>query len=223
VAFALAGCGGGEQADTQAPRPKNGPAPTESLQQAIDRIGAVAKAGDCGRFHEIYHPDADQRDALCPRMLPDIVPGARAPRQFSEAAALMYSTTGKQTILVLDRDGRYKVGVTLGSKLPAESPRIADLSMADVVDAIRRDDCKKLLLRSLTYPVSGRKYCESEAVQVLHRGLARDPSATPVRLGGTDSWAVYGLKFVKPPGYYTLVFVATPARFFMFVGSFAAA
>jgi hypothetical protein len=154
-------------------------------------------------------------------MLPDVVPGTRAPRQFSEAAALMYGSTGKQTILVLDRDGHYKVGVTLDA-LDSESPRIADMSMADVVDALRRDDCKKLLLFSFAYPVSGRKYCESEAVQVLHRGLARDPSAAPVRLGGTDSWAVYGLKFVKPPGYHTLVFVATPARFFMLVDSFAA-
>jgi hypothetical protein len=221
VALALTGCGGGDKHAGSATTPVRGPHPTESLQQAIDRIGTVASAGDCGSFEEIYHPDSDARPALCRRMLPDLVPGTRAPLRFSKAAGLMYGSTGGQTILALDRDGHYKVAVTLRAR-DSDSRSVADRSMLETIDALRRNDCEKLLMLSFQYAASGRAYCESEAVQVLHRGLARDPHASPVRLGGTGFWAVYGLA-LKAGGYYTLIFAATPAGFFQFMDSYAAA
>jgi hypothetical protein len=127
---------------------------------------------------------------------------------------------GEQTALVLDRNGRFQVGVTFGQRRVSQPARVADDTAAKTVDAIRGNDCKALLSVAFAYPASGQEYCDSAPLQALRRLLDRDRTARPVRLGGTRSWAFYGLN-LKPRGYYTLVLYANPVGFF-FIGAYAA-
>jgi hypothetical protein len=221
----LAGCGGGgeessDEGTVRKPRPAyGGPKPAETAEDAAARVGKAARADDCRSAGDIlYGPGATE---TCRKLLPHLEPAPNPAVKTYGSGAVVQNADGGTTILVLDRDRRFKVGFSFVGPPRAHLPlRVADEAMARTVGAVRRDNCDDIQRYSVRYTnIDREKSCGRPSLRALHRALDRNYTAEPTRLGGDGAHAFYGLSVEGE--YFTLLFLATGGGY-AFVESYRA-
>jgi hypothetical protein len=192
-----------------------GPRPAESISTAIARIEAALRTKGCSvplraLFHSAYGKVSKNGCDYLRKGL-----GAfKSPHgiAYGTAAEIDAGTGLSQpatTVLALDSDRRFHIVFvqfeygSIGSKPGPTFDRNARLAIA----AIRRADCAAFLnVAFRSFGLGGgpeSAVCARLPHNSLHKALAADPRAAPVRLGGNALYAFYGL--TAAGRYYTLV------------------
>jgi hypothetical protein len=206
-----------------------GPAPRESIGGAIARIEVALHTKGCSAplralFHSAYGTVSKSgcdylRKGLGTFKSPHgVVYGTAA--EIDAGTGLSQPAT---TVLALDTDGRLHIAFvqfsygSIGSKPNPVFDRNARLAVA----ALRRADCAAFL--KVAYRRFGLGGGTESAVcarlphNALHRALAADPRAGPVRLGGNALYAFYSLRAAGQ--YYTIVMAQQPPSASLPLGS----
>jgi hypothetical protein len=226
VAAALvAGCGGGdgEKASGGADAPPKqalpgAPRAAESPKQAGARLADAVRSGDCGSPEKLFlAADAISED-LCQKLLPALAPADPLSFNVYGTGAVMRNAKGGDTILALDKSGRFKFVTTFGPGQPEVPPKYAAQAMEDAVTALRNDNCEALVAISLTYNgAEGEKFCALGPVRELRGSLSSDFQAEPKLLGGNGMFAFAGIATKR--GYFTLLFASNRGDTYLFVTS----
>jgi hypothetical protein len=197
-----------------------GPAPRDSIGAAIARIQAALYTKGCSRplralFHSAYGSVGPYGCSYLRKGLGTF----KAPRgEAYGSAAEIDAGTGLSEpatiVLALDSDRRFHVVFvqfeygSIGSKPNPTFDRNARLA----VTAIRHADCAAFL--KVAYRGFGlgggpeSAVCSRLPHNTLHKLLAADPGAAPIRLGGNALYAFYGL--TAAGRYYTIVMAQQP-------------
>ena len=229
---ALVGCGGdgGEQpsggstrdARSEQEPPQGWPDPAETPEEGATRLVDAASAEDCSAPEEIFHQEA-VTPRLCKRILASLdLDDPSTVRAFGSGAVLR-NEDGRPTILVLDSDGRYKLGTTLRPDLPSVPVERADKTADGLIPAIFGAGnfagvCRRLLYISLRFGPR-REWCRAHIRRLIRTFGATSASPTP--LGGDGTVAFHGVRAYRRP-YVTLLFVAHESGRYLFVESWPA-
>ena len=177
----------------------------ESVGTAIARIEAALQTKGCSlALKSLLHSSYGRPTVKGCTYLRQGLGTFRSPRgQAYGTAAEVDAQTGYSqpatTVLALDRDGRYHIVFiqfeygSIGSKPSAGFDRNVRLAVA----ALRKGDCTafvKVAYRS--FGLGGgpeTAVCSRIPHNALHKALAADPAAKPVKLGGNSLYAFYGV------------------------------
>lgn len=223
AATALAACGGGSKPKDDGARHRGGnaprnvdPTPSESVDDAIDRIHGAATASGCeavkGLLHSTY---GDVSQDACNAVKAEI-DGFRDPRgaAYKTGAVIDYETAAGQhrtAALVLDADRTYRIDFVidvLGATVGTAKPAAFDRNALAVVRAMQAGDCDaflRLTARTIGLGVGpDEEVCRRVSDVPVRRELVENRSARPVPLGGNAWLAFYKLR-TRRDAYYTLV------------------
>ena len=231
---ALVGCGGddddgqqpsGEDRNGQSARkpPQGWPDPAETAEDGAARLIEAADAEDCSAPEEIFHRRALPPPRDCKRVLAKLETVDPSTVRAFGSGAVLRNEDGHPTILVLDRDGRYKHATTLAGDPPTVPVERADKTADQLGGVVFGADnfagvCRPLLRISLRFG-SRVEWCNAQ-IRRLYRVLG-GTSATPTPLGGDGSVAFHGVRAYRRP-YVTLVFVAHEGGRYLYVDSWPA-
>jgi hypothetical protein len=187
----------------------------ESVGTAISRIAFALQTKGCSvALKSLLHSSYGKTTAKGCTYLRQGLGTFRSPRgQVYGTAAEIDAQTGYSqpatTVLALDSDGRFHIAFiqfeygSIGSKPSAGFDRNVRVALA----ALRKGDCTafvKVAYRS--FGLGGgpdTSVCSRIPHNALHKALAADPGARPVKLGGNSLYAFYGL--TAGGRYWTLV------------------
>jgi hypothetical protein len=206
-----------------------GPKPIESVSTAIVRISAALRTKGCSAplrqlFHSSYGPTKTRGCTYLRQGLGSF----RSPRgqAYGTAAEIDAGTGYSQpatTVLALDRDGRFHIAFiqfaygSIGSKPNAGFDHNVRLAVA----ALRRADCAAFV--KVAYRGFGlgggseTSVCARLPMNALHKALAADPAAKPVKLGGNSLHAFYGI--TASGQYWTIAMAQQPPSATLPIGS----
>jgi hypothetical protein len=215
---ALVACGLALPARAAGPVAK--PKPAESIGTTIARIQRALRTSGCSpALRAVLHSSYGRPGAKACTYLRKGLGTFRSPHgQVYGTAAEIDAGTGYSepatTVLAIDRDRRFHVVFvrfeygSIGSRPSAMFNRNVRLAVA----ALRRADCGafvKVAFRS--FGLGGgpeTAVCPRLPRNTLHKALAADPTAVPVRLGGNSLYAFYGL--TAAGRYWTIVMAQQP-------------
>jgi hypothetical protein len=206
-----------------------GPKPTESVSTAIVRISAALHTQGCSAslktlFHSAYGPTKPRGCTYLRQGLGTF----KSPRgqAYGTAAEIDAGTGYSQpatTVLALDRDRRFHIAFiqfaygSIGSKPNPAFDRNVRLALA----ALRRADCGAFI--KVAYRGFGlgggpeTSVCTRLPKNALHKALAADPAAKPLKLGGNSLHAFYGITAARQ--YWTIVMAQQPPSASLPIGS----
>jgi hypothetical protein len=206
-----------------------GPKPADSVSSAIARIGSALRIKGCnGQLRALLHSGYGATKLRGCVYLRQGLGSFKAPHgaAYGTAAEIDAGTGYSQpatVVLTLDHDRRYHVAFiqfeygSIGSK---PNPAF-DRNVRMAVAAIRRADCTafvKVAFRS--FGLGGgpeTSVCTRLPKNALHRALAADAAAKPVKLGGNSLYAFYGITASKQ--YWTIVMAQQPPSASLPIGS----
>lgn len=206
-----------------------GPRPAESIGTAIARIAAALRTSGCtAQLRSLLHSAYGASTARGCTYLRQGLGTFKSPRgqAYGSAAEIDAGTGYSQpatTVLALDRDHRFHVVFiqfeygSIGSK---PNPAF-DRNVRLAVTALRRADCGafvKVAFRG--FGLGGgpeSSVCTRLPRNALHKALAADPAAKPVKLGGNSLHAFYGI--TAGGLYWTLVMAQQPPSATLPIGS----
>jgi hypothetical protein len=206
-----------------------GPRPTEPVSTTIVRISAALRTEGCSAplrklFHSAYGPTKPRGCTYLRQGLGSF----KSPRgqAYGTAAEIDAGTGYSQpatTVLALDNDGRFHIAFiqfaygSIGSKPNAGFDRNVRMALA----ALRRADCAafvKVAFRG--FGLGGgpeTAVCTRLPRNALHKALAADPVAKPVKLGGNSLHAFYGI--TAGGRYWTIAMAQQPPSASLPIGS----
>jgi hypothetical protein len=196
------------------------PKPRESISTTIARIQTALRTKGCSRqLRALFHSAYGRIDANQCAYLRKGLGTFKSPRgQAYGTAAEIDAGTGYSepatTVLALDSDGRFHIVFvqfeygSIGSKPSAGFDR----NVRRAVQALRQADCPAFLKVAFRdFGLGGgpdTSVCARLPNNSLHKALAADPGASPVKLGGNALYAFYGL--TAAGRYYTVVMAQQP-------------
>jgi len=187
----------------------------ESVNSAINRIAAALLTKGCSaQLRSLLHSSYGQTKARGCTYLRQGLGTFKSPhgQAYGTAAEIDAGTGYSQpatTVLAVDRDRRFHVVFiqfeygSIGSKPSAGFDRNVRVAVA----ALRKGDCGAFV--KVAYRAFGlgggpdTSVCSRIPHNALHKALAADPAAKPVKLGGNSLYAFYGL--TAAGRYWTLV------------------
>jgi hypothetical protein len=206
-----------------------GPKPVESVSTAIARIEAALHTKGCTvALRSLLHSGYGKTSAKGCTYLRQGLGTFKSPhgQAYGTAAEIDAGTGYSQpatVVLALDTDRRYHVVFiefeygSIGSKPNPGFDRNVRLAVA----ALRRADCPafvKVAFRG--FGLGGgpeTAVCTRLPRNVLHKALAADPGAQPVKLGGNSLHAFYGI--TAAGRYWTIVMAQQPPSVSLPLGS----
>jgi hypothetical protein len=206
-----------------------GPRPVESVSSAIVRISAALHTSGCSpALRKLFHSSYGPTKARGCTYLRQGLGTFKSPRgqAYGTAAEIDAGTGYSQpatTVLALDTDRRFHIAFiqfaygSIGSKPNAGFDRNVRLAVA----ALRRADCAafvKVAFRG--FGLGGgpeTSVCTRLPMNALHKALAADPAAKPVKLGGNSLHAFYGISAAGE--YWTIVMAQQPPSASLPLGS----
>lgn len=206
TAAALSGCGGGDHGAKILPAPR-APVPAETVVRGLSRSLDLATRRGCRDTRAIFHSSV-------PRVSPKncnaefaLLRGVR-PRtvtRYGSGGLALYPGIGS-VVLVLDRDGRFRVAVGVQDSQGAGGGPTAgaDRAAAHATESISKGFCRSSDAVFSTY----KRECDRRSLKVLGADLHGEVPR-PTRLGGDSATAFYGLR-LKNGHYYTLVLFGAP-------------
>ena len=206
-----------------------GPKPIESVATAIVRISAALRTKGCSAsLRTVLHSGYGATKAKGCTYLRQGLGTFKSPhgQAYGTAAEIDAGTGYSQpatTVLALDTDRRFHVVFiqfeygSIGSK-----PNLAfDRNVRLAIAALRRADCTafvKVAFRG--FGLGGgpeTSVCTRLPMNALHKALAADPAAKPVKLGGNSLHAFYGITASRR--YWTIVMAQQPPSASLPIGS----
>jgi hypothetical protein len=234
----VAGCGSDrEAARPSSARPAAPPATGEAVPRAAESIDAANRrlsrslrtAKNCGPIERAFHP-LTSRSLFSTRFCKKARADLKLYSLF-QTIPIAYGSGGVIRIggditlgVVLDRTRHYRLAwIQAGTPLTGGPSARSDQVARTVVDAIRKSDCVRLrrVAGLLDAHWSAAEFCLRPELRLVTKALARDPAATPRRLGGDEAFAFYGLS-VKPHRYFTIVLLAQRPGDYKFVDAYPA-
>lgn len=212
-ALALAGCAGGDSEVTDAEAPPLPGAPSsagpprmlETVDDAVERIDATLRSGDCeqiNRLNPLSRPklDTEARCEALGRLAGLDVQGTAG---YGDVAGVVDYRRGDRTVtalLVGDSDGRFHIAfVDAFLGVPSATGRrtpALDAAALGGVRALQRRDCDRFLAHAYRrFGLGGGTDAEVCGRVEVNTVAALDPDAraTPRALGGNRSYAFYEL------------------------------
>ena len=205
------------------------PTPADSVPAAINRIAAALRTKGCSApLRSLFHSSYGPTTAKGCTYLRQGFGTFKAPRgqAYGTAVEIDASTGYSQpatAVLALDSDRRFHVAFiqfeygSIGSK---PNPAF-DHNVRMAVAALRRADCAafvKVAFRG--FGLGGgpeTSVCTRLPRNALHKALAADPAAKPVKLGGNSLHAFYGITAAGE--YWTIVMAQQPPSASLPIGS----
>lgn len=201
----------------------------DSVPAAVSRIAAALNTKGCSALlRSLLHSSYGSTRAKGCAYLRQGLGTFKSPhgQAYGTAAEIDAGTGYSQpatTLLALDRDHRFHVAFiqfeygSIGSKPNSAFDRNARMAVA----ALRRADCAafvKVAFRG--FGLGGgpeTSICTRLPKNALHKALAADPAAKPVRLGGNSLHAFYGI--TADGQYWTIVMAQQPPSASLPIGS----
>jgi hypothetical protein len=199
--------------------PAFGPKPADSVPQVITRMKAALRAPGCNAQLKalFYSGYGAIPQSGCDYLRKQLGKFQDVQGKAYGSGAIVDGYIGDSTdnyaeaIFVLDKDRKYHlVFVEEGSFQPTTETLFMsqfDTSFRTGIHALRTGNCDEFMtVAHLTLGIGGGKkadVCARIPASPLHKLLAAEPRAVTKRLGGSSSYAFYGVKFKH--AYYTVV------------------